>query len=181
MTVRPLRFLLAVLAACAALCGVGQATAGQPSEEEVKAAVAFNLLQFVKWPAAALAPGQPLVLCAPESSGISRLLARYGGTRINDTTLVVKLLNRHLDGLDACQAMFVAAGDPYAVLRASAATQGKPILLIAEGDRAIEQGAGMGVSLAGSHVVLDVDLAALTASGLVVSSKLLRLARTVIR
>ncbi len=177
---RPLRFL-AVLAACAAWCGTGLSAAGQASEEEVKAGVAFNLLQFVKWPAAALAAGQPLTLCAPESSGISKLLARYNGARIGDTTLVFKALNRHLDGLDGCQALFVAAGDPYAVLRASAATQGKPVLLIAEGDRALEQGAGMGVSLAGSHVVIDIDLTALNASGLVVSSKLLRLARTVIR
>jgi hypothetical protein len=177
-----LRFflMLAALGSCAALCAA-PSTAAAPSEEEVKAAVAFNILQFVKWPASALPPGQPLALCAPEASGAAKLLARYNGAHVGDTTLSFRLLNRRLDGLDGCQAVFVEAGDPYAVLRVSAATHGKPILFVAEGDRALEQGAGMGVSLAGSHVVIDVDLTILNASGLVVSSKLLRLARTVIK
>ncbi len=155
--------------------------AAAPSEEEVKAAVAVNVLQFVKWPAGAPAAGRPLTLCAAESGGIAKLLARFGGTRIGDATLAFKFLDRRLDGIDECQAIFVAAGDPYAVLRVSAATHGKPILLVAEGDRALEQGAGVAVSLAGSHVVIDVDLAGLNSAGFTVSSKLLRLARTVIK
>ncbi|MGE5466451.1 MAG: YfiR family protein [Ignavibacteria bacterium] len=167
--------------AAVAWAAAAPAVAGPPNEEDVKAAVAFNLLQFVRWPAAALPPGQPLALCAAESSSMAKLLARFGGARVNDTNLAFKVLNRHLDGLDECQALFVAAGDPYAVLRVSAATHGKPILLIAEGDRALEQGAGIAVSVAGSHVVIDVDLTSLNAAGLVVSSKLLRLARTVVK
>jgi hypothetical protein len=179
MKPRLARFL-ATLFACALLGGASMRVFAS-SEEDIKAGVAFNLLQFVRWPMAALPAGQPLTLCAAESGGIAKLLARYNGTRVNETTLAVRLLNRHYDGLDECQALFVSAGDPYAVLRAAAATHGKPILLIAEGDRVLEQGAGMALSLAGSHVVIDVDLASLNASGLVVSSKLLRLARTVIK
>lgn len=169
--------LLVALLACSAI----SSAAAAPTEEEVKAEVAFNILRFVKWPPDSLPAGQPLALCALESSSIGKRLARFDGSAINGNNLAFRLLNRHLDGLADCQAIFVAAGDPYAVLRLSAATQGKPILLIAEGDRALEQGAGMGVSLSGSRVVIDVDLAALNASGLVVSSKLLRLARTVIK
>lgn len=172
--------LVAAVGSCVAL-GAASSAAAAPSEEEVKAAVAFNILQFVKWPASVLPPGQPLALCAPESSGAAKLLARYNGERIADTTLSFRTLNRHLDGLGECQAVFVEAGDPYAILRVSAAIHGKAILFVAEGDRAIEQGAGIAVSLAGGHVVIDVDLTALNASGLVVSSKLLRLARTVIK
>jgi len=168
--------LLAVLMACSAISSASAA----PSEEEIKAEVAFNLLRFVKWPAATMPAGQPLALCALDG-GIAKRLARFDGSPVNGTNLVFKLINRHLDGLGECQALFIAAGDPYAVLRVSAATHGKPILLIAEGDRALEQGAGMAVSLSGSRVVIDVDLMALNAAGLVVSSKLLRLARTVIK
>jgi hypothetical protein len=174
------RTLLLASMLCLA-AGSAPSTASAATEDEIKAEVAFNILKFVKWPAASLSAGQPLALCVAESSGLGKLLARYAGARVGDNNLAFKLINRHLDGLDDCQAVFVAAGDPYAVLRISAATQGKAILLLAEGDRALQQGAGIGISLAGNHVVIDVDLSLLNASGLAVSSKLLRLARTVIK
>jgi hypothetical protein len=170
-------WLLAAFIGCAA----AQPAAAAPSEEDIKAAVVFNILQFVVWPAAAFPPGQPLTLCAADSGGTAKGLARYDGMRVQGASLSFRSLDRHLDGLEKCQALFVEAGDPYAVLRISAATRGKPILLVAEGDGVLAQGAGMAVSLAGSHVVIDVDLTVLNASGLVVSSKLLRLARTVIK
>ncbi|HEX8989717.1 MAG TPA: YfiR family protein [Rhodocyclaceae bacterium] len=174
------RFLALLLATLAAAMAAHPAAAA-PSEEEVKAAVAYNILQFVVWPAAVFPPGQPLTLCVPETSGTAKGLARYEGMRVQGASLSFRVLGRHLDGLAACRAVFVPAGDPYAVLRISAATHGKPVLLIAEGDRVLEQGAGMGISLSGNHVVIDVDLTTLNAAGLVVSSKLLRLARTVVR
>jgi hypothetical protein len=174
------RTLLLTTVLCLSAGGVPSA-AFAATEDEVKAEVAFNILKFVRWPAASLSPGQPLALCVAESSGTAKLLAHYAGARVGDANLSFKLVNRHLDGLEECQAVFVAAGDPYALLRISAATQGKAILLLAEGDRALQQGAGIGISLAGNHVVIDVDLSSLNAAGLVVSSKLLRLARTVIK
>lgn len=177
-----LRHLVLVgLIGCSAALSARAAVAAPSAEDEVKAEIALNLLRFVKWPQEALPAGQPLVLCAVQSSRIARRLAGYGGTSINGGSLAVKVLNRHMDGLGECQAIFVEAGDPYGVLRLSAATHGKPVLLIAEGERGLEQGAGMAVSLAGSRVVIDVDLTALNAAGLTVSSKLLRLARTVIK
>lgn len=172
--------LLAVWCAGAALCHA-EPPASPPTEEEVKAAVVFNILQFVKWPAGALAPGQPVVLCASEASGVGKSLARYGGTRLlHDGLVAYKVLNRRFDGLESCHAVFVPAGSPYAVLQVSAASQEKPILVVAEGN-ALQQGAGMAVTLVGSHVAIDVDLVATNAAGLIVSSKLLRLARTVIK
>jgi hypothetical protein len=84
-----------------------------------------------------------------------------------------------MDHLTGCQAVFVESGDPYALLRVAAASRSMAILVLAEGDHAVQQGAGIGFSLAGNHVVFDIDLAALRAAGFSVSSKLLRLARSV--
>ncbi len=176
------RGLIIALCVGVTLCRAAPAVAGdRPTEQEIKAAVAFNILQFVTWPAEALPPGQPLVLCAAEGSESAGLLLRYEGRQVRGTTLSIKVLNRHLERLSECQAVFVEEGNPYTVLQLSAASHERPLLVIAEGDNALQQGAGIGVSLAGSHVVIDVDLAALKASGLTVSSKLLRLARTVIK
>lgn len=174
--------LAALFAAAFGLCSAEPAVSAKPpSEEEVKAAVVFNILQFVKWPESPAGQGQPLVLCAPDADGVARHLPQYAGSPLHDGTLVFRTLGRRLDGLATCQAVFIPAGSPYLVLQVSAATQGKPVLVIAEGSGALQQGAGMAVSLAGSRVAIDVDLAALNAAGLNVSSKLLRLARTVIK
>jgi hypothetical protein len=173
---------VALCAGAFGLCSADPAVSAKPSsEEEVKAAVVFNILQFVKWPENPAGAGQPLVLCAPDAEGVARHLPQYAGASLHDSTVAIRTLNRRLDGLAACQAVFVPAGSPYLVLQISAATQGKPVLVIAEGSGALQQGAGMAVSLAGGRVAIDVDLAAVNASGLNVSSKLLRLARTVIK
>lgn len=181
MNLRRLIRLFAGLLGGFAACGEAGHAVAAPSAEDVKAAVVFNILQFVAWPSSAFPPGHPLTLCVPEASGTAKGLLRYEGARIQGASLSVRVLDRRLDAVGECQALFVPAGDPYLVLRASAAIQGKPVLLIAEGDRALEQGAGMGVSLSGNHVVIDVDLSPMNATGLVVSSKLLRLARTVLK
>lgn len=144
------------------------------------AAVVFNVLQFVEWPGEALRAGQPLVLCVSEEAGIAKALARYNSARVHGTTLSFKLMHRYAERPDECHAVFVESGDPYALLRMSAATRSLPILLIAEGDQALQKGAGIGLSVAGNRVVIDVDLRVLRRLGMSVSSKLLRLARTVI-
>lgn len=178
----PWRTLLAALCAGASLCRAEPPPAGgPPTERELKAAVAFNILQFVTWPAAALPADRSLVLCVPEAGESARFLARYHGMRVREGQLSVRQLDRRLDGLGECQAVFVDAGNPYALLQIAAASRERPILVIAEGDHALQEGAGMAVSLAGNHVVIDVNLLSLEASGLNVSSKLLRLARRVIK
>lgn len=163
------------------LCVPGPARAAPPAREaEVKAAVVVNVLQFVDWPAGVLSNGPALVLCAAEEGGLTAALAAHGGMRIRGTTLAFRTIRRHLDNLAGCHAVFVEPDDPHVLPRLAAAARERSILVLAEGEHVIRAGAGIGLSIAGSRVVIDVNLAALRREGFGVSSKLLRLAREVI-
>ncbi|MDO8934188.1 MAG: YfiR family protein [Rhodocyclaceae bacterium] len=173
--------LARLVVAIASLCLASHVHSRPPgSEVEVKAAVVFNVLQFVEWPAAKRPAGRPFVLCSLEGGRHATALAQYEGMRTHGTTLSFRLVRRQLEQLAECHAVFVEAGDPYALLKISAATHGLAILLIAEEDQAMQKGAGIGLSVAAGRVVIDINLASLRKVDLAVSSKLLRLAREVI-
>lgn len=172
-------FLLLLLAGTS-LCRAGPPAANGPQQAaEVKAAVVFNILQFVQWPPSP-SPGQPLVFCLQEGAGLADALGVYEGSRIHNTTLTFQHLNRRMDHLAECQVAFVEAGAPYTLLRIASGSRNLPLLVIAEGDNVLQQGAGIGLTLIGGHLGIEVNLGLLRASGLSVSSKLLRLAHTVI-
>jgi len=163
----------------ASLC-LAAPPAAPSAESEVKAAVVLNLLQFVQWPQEKLARDWTLVLCAQETSSLAPAFVRYGGTRLRETVVQFRTIDRRLEHLAECQAVFVDGGDPYVLLRVAAASAKQPLLVVAEGDHVLQQGAGIGLALAGNRIVFDIDLAALRAAGFTVSSKLLRLARSVL-
>lgn len=163
------------------LCAAAPAwSAPTAREAEVKAAVVVNVLQFIDWPAGSVPNGQALVLCAAEDGSLTAALAVHGGMRIRGTMLVVRAIRRHMDNLAGCHAIFVEPDDPHVLPRLAAATRAQSTLVIAEGERVTRAGAGIGLSIAGSRIVIDVNLAALRREGFAVSSKLLRLAREVI-
>lgn len=173
--------LAGLVVAIASLCLSSHAFSRPPGgEAEVKAAVVFNVLQFVEWPAAKLPAGSPLILCAFDGGRHAAALARYDGMRIRGAALSFRSIRRQPEQLAECHAIFVEAGDPYALLKVSAAAHGLAILVIAEEDQAMQKGAGVGLSVAAGRVVIDINLATLRKVELSVSSKLLRLAREVI-
>lgn len=149
-------------------------------EAEVKAAVVFNLLTFIQWPKEEQPAGRSLYLCTFEESGIERELSRHSGKPVHGLPLVVRRIAGSAEEIEQCQAVFVESANPSALARAAATARGRPLLVVGEGAWALERGAMIGVSLVSGRVALDVDIAALRRSHLAASSKLLRLARTLV-
>jgi hypothetical protein len=89
-------------------------------------------------------------------------------------------IGRDLGELPRCDAFFIDAANHRLAAATAASDRKAPLLVIAEGDEAIQHGAIIGLSTASGRTVFDVNLAAARTAGLVVSSKLLRLARRVI-
>lgn len=157
----------------------GRAVAERAAEAEVRQAVVFNLLMFVDWPEARLNANNDFLLCTVDDAG-GRILARLDGRRLGGRKVSVVTIGRDLGDIHRCDAFFVDAGSPRLVTAATVRERKTPLLVIAEGDEAIRQGATIGLSMAGGRMVFDVNLAAARAAGLTISSKLLRLARRVI-
>lgn len=172
--------LLLLLGCIAALATARDAAADRVREAEVRQAVIFNLLQFVEWPEGRQPPGGEFRLCVVDDAGRDDMLAALHGRRLRERRLSVLRIGRDLGDLGRCEALFIGAGNRRLVAAAAAGDRRAPLLVIAEGDEALQHGAIIGLATTSGRMVFDVDLAAARSAGLIVSSKLLRLARRVV-
>lgn len=170
----PLRSIAALLAAAACQAAAAQTTL---HETEAKAAAVFSFLQYVDWPGART---DPLDLCVLGNPSSLLLAAQFQGQPVKGRALAALALDDKLSQLARCDAVFVDSANPHDLQRVAASVRQKPVLVIAEGAQSLALGATIALSVAGGKVSFSVNLDAARTSGLSVSSKLLRLARTVI-
>lgn len=160
-----------LLAACACM------PASAVDEPDLKAAIIFNLLLFVDWPADVLPAQAPsLGLCIDRASPLQRAMKALDGRIVRSWRLDVRDLSGAGDW-SACHAALLD-NDANAPARPPVGT-----LLIADGDVAPAGGSSIGAAVVlhrvGNRVVFDINLGIARQSRLQFSSKLLRLARTV--
>jgi len=144
-------------------------------EPPLKAAIVYNLLQYVQWPdEAALGPGTPLALCAARQGALWPHLAALNGRAVRSLKLELR------DSADeaaarGCRAWVLEDGG-----RAPPPRTEPGLLTIGDGARADAAGVVIGLHRGpASRLFFDVDLVAARQQGLQLSSKMLRLARQV--
>lgn len=155
-----------------------------PDEHALKAAIVSNLLQFVQWPPEweAMPAGTPLGVCAdrslplwPHLKALQDRPVRQWPMTLRETPASPAELGRQ------CQVWIVEGARnprPSGSLPARAVS-GRPVLTIGDGERADEDGVIVALAMTDGRVAFDVDQAAARANQLRISSKVLRLARTV--
>lgn len=159
-----------------ALLGLASVSAAQGAlpERDLKAQIVVRSLLFVEWPAAALAPGQPLVLCVADAHPMADALDRLAGQPINGRRLEVRRTTPV--ALAPCQ---VGVVGPQTLAALKSPPRG--LLLISDAHGASDLGAMISLQTDQERVVFDVDLNAVRTAGLDISTRLLRLARFVRR
>lgn len=167
---------LALLIAQAALaCSSAHAV----ERAELQAAIVYNILLFVDWPAdVAPAPGGGLVLCIDPASPLSGPLKSLAGRRVRSYRLEL----REMAGQEsprACHALFLDAAGRWPAPQQRRQLRGSPVLVIGEDAAAADDGVAIRLAEAEGRMAFDVDLAMARQSGLQISSRLLRLARKV--
>lgn len=148
----------------------------QASEPEIKAAILANMLLFVEWPESGEEAEEPLAVCYLSDSPVAEALVRLDGKILRKRRL--RMLRIDAPGADRCHALYVSQGDDAALL-ASPPGPG-PLLLVGDTPGHLQRGVMVNLELVAGRVVFDVDLRAARRAGLNVSSKALRLARTVL-
>lgn len=161
----------------AAYCGCGLASA-QVTEYNVKAAFVFNFAVFTEWPAEALPSGAPLQLCAFPGNALQGALAALGDKQVNGHRVQLRQPGGGASAR-ACNVLFLDAQDRERWTSLRPELAGASVLTVAD-DRAIgAAGAVLALAMDHARVVFDADLAAARQARLSISSKLLRLARSV--
>lgn len=160
----------------AGLVGPGGGALAQ-DELALKAAIVFNLLQFVQWPGQAdWPPAAPLRLCADRAGALWPQLSAVQGRPVQGTrVLELRDTPATAEALSECHAWLAEPGPGARRLNAAGA-EGRPVLVIGDGERAEDAGVIVGLRRSGARLGFDVNLAAARRGGLQISSKLLRLA-----
>jgi hypothetical protein len=148
-----------------------------PREYEVKAAYLLNFTKFIEWPAASLgAADSPFVICVLNDDPFGPILDQIvEGETAASRKLVIQRVSRVQAG--ACQIVFITGPD----VPRNLSGWGPGVLTVGEGDEFLRQGGMIAFIVENRRVRFDINLTASAKSGLKISSKLLKVARSVER
>lgn len=171
------RWLTTLAAAASALwIGPGAATEAAVPEHHMKAAFVYNFAVFTQWPAETLAGGGPLSVCASADTALYAALKQLTDKPINGHPVA---LRGTAGSLHDCHVLVLERGDRERWPQWKRAVAGSPVLTVAD-DRVIgDDGAIIALSNDNQRISFDIDMAAVRGARLALSSKLLRLARSV--
>lgn len=165
------------------LCICTLATASAPAqaqsipENDRKAAFIYNFILFTDWPDQSQADSRAFTICVNAASAMRPALTSLHGKMAKGRRLTVKLLEAFDDGIRECGVLLVDGMDRDQWLQLKKNLAKLPVLTISiEGELGSEH-AMVALGQSWRSLVFDVDMAAVRQANLVMSSKLLRLAR----
>ena len=173
---RCLATLLLLLAAPRAVC---VDTASPPTlEYQVKAAFLLNFPKFIQWPTTAFEDASsPIAICIlgndPFGATLDHLVE---GETVNGRKLVVRRIH-HSPAPKSCQVLFIGSSEPDAS-KVLAGT-GPGVLTVGDGEDFLGKGGIIAFIVENRRVRFDISQAAAARASLVLSSRLLNVARSV--
>ncbi len=163
-----------VLLLALATAEMGASTAR--GEYEVKATFLLNFLHFVRWPEDAFSgPSDPLVIGIfgddPFDGELQEMAKAVAGSRP-----VTVLVLHEPSEVTGCDLVFIPASRRKSVNGILRAIGHAPVLVIGESDGFAEQGGMINFVVHQNHIRFEINPSAASASGLRISSSLLKLA-----
>jgi hypothetical protein len=157
-----------------------QAQTNLEPEYKFKAVYLYNFLQFIEWPPQAFqGESWPIVVGVVGNDAFSGMLEQtVKDETIRDRPVIVRRISG-VEETKACHVLFIAKGEEKNLHDILSKIKGKPILTVSETVEFVRQGGAINFYLEGNKLRFEVNLSAVKAANLVVSSKLLRLARIV--
>lgn len=153
---------------------------GSAEEYELKAAMLYNLTQFVEWPASAYPnPQAPILLCIlgrdPFGSSLTSVALKK---TVNGRPLLIFHPQNDKD-VRGCQILYISSSERKATPQIFSTLDGSSVLTVGEMTQFAAHGGMIQFSLADQQVRFDINLEAASRAGLKISSKLLVLAQIV--
>jgi hypothetical protein len=167
------------LVAAALLWRAGLAPAQAPGDARLKARLTLSLARFTQWsPAAFASPGDPLSVCVLHGSeALAAAFSELAGQTAAGHPVRVLLNPDKLPG--ACHVLFVHETADRAGAAALATAAALPILTVGDAEGFAARGGMVELVNVNDAIKLDVNMRALRAAQLGLSSQVLKLARQV--
>ena len=148
-------------------------------ENDVKAAFLYSFTKFVEWPATARASKEPFRLCLVADPTFVRAVDHIiQGESVGGRALV-RVEPQSVEEARSCDMLYVGNAETARGSRLVTAVRQLPILTVGDSSLFVDQGGAIGFVTENNRVRFDVSQRAAERSGLKVSSKLLRVARSV--
>ena len=145
------------------------------SEYELKAAFVYNFASFADWPPQA-APGMSVCVIGQDPFG--RALDALEGKVVKGQSLTVRRLSTIAEAR-TCRVLFISASEANNLPRLLDAVKDLPVLTVADMEDAAHQGVIIGLAIEKQRIVFEINVAAARHANIVLSSRLLSLARNV--
>jgi hypothetical protein len=181
---RPWRWIapLAVLALAGvtverAVCAEDDATI---LERRVKAAFLYKFAGYAEWPAGTFSgPDAPLTIGVMADEPLAAELTRTVSGRTSNGRSVNVTKLKPFDSLAGVHIVFIGRSEDARLAALIHTAEPRPVLIVTESARALTQGGMINFVLSEGRVRFEVDLASVERSSLVLSSRLLAVARSV--
>ena len=149
-------------------------------EYQVKAAFLLNFTKFIEWPPTAFEnSGSPFTICILGEDPFGRALDDVvTGEAVGGRRLVVRRIDRN-PAPGACQVVFIGADVRDISKILDSLTPG--VLTVGEGSNFAREGGIIGFVIENRRVRFDINSSAADRAGLKFSSRLLNVARSVLR
>lgn len=179
--------LSAALILWAVLCTSAPSAHAQPAppvqdEAGVKAAFLLRFVQYVEWPRDAFAqPAAPLVIGIAGADAIAAELSQMASSRAAQGRPVTVRPAKAGDDLTSMHILFIGSEDEAMIAQYVGAVRGRPVLVVTESPRSLEQGSMINFVIAERRVRFEIAPEAAERAGLTLSSRLLAVAMRIHR
>ena len=148
-------------------------------EYQVKAVFLFNFAQFVDWPQKAFPEAQtPLVIGVLGEDPFGTYLDEtVRGEKVKDRPLVVQRYRR-VGEIKTCHVLFISRAETDRLEQILASVKGRNILTVGDAEDFALRGGMIQLVTEKNKIRMRINLEAVKAAGLTISSKLLRVAET---
>jgi hypothetical protein len=154
-----------------------EVSAADVSEDSVKAGFILNFTKYTDWPANGTG-NDPLLICSLCARALSGSLEVLQGRVAKNREIRVRASTRPSE-LHECKVLFIAADEESRVEWVLQRVAKLPMLTVSDVPNFVHAGGMIGLFHDNDRLRFDINLAAARQSNLVISSNLLRLARTV--
>lgn len=143
----------------------------------VLSALTLNFARFTEWPEDAFfSSQQKLKICLVGDNLVQQAFEGINGKNVADNSIEVVNANR-LRNLHECHLLFISELPKNMLTQVFLAVKSRPILTIGENEEFVESGGMVGMINVDGKIKLYINLPVVKASGLMISSNILRLSR----
>lgn len=168
------RQMLLAIATC--LVASGAAAAEPVPEHELKAAFIYNFIQFTQWPEGQI-KGSTLNVCVSPGTILHMALQAIAGKSAHGRVIALQPLPTAQ--VAGCHVLVAESGDRSRLPLVRRAIASEPVLTVTDDLELMRDGFMIGMMVEGGRISFLVDNSRATEVKLVVSSRLLRLAKSV--